>query len=116
MKILCLVLAIMFIFAGCSKSEPTDSSSEVGGYASDVLEYVDASDVSFTLGNLSSPLSVGDRPLYLAERMDEFPLYFGLLYFTTEGREECAEIIDAYKKGIPPKGDYTRGLYYRGVE
>ncbi|MBQ8550018.1 MAG: hypothetical protein IJ426_01620 [Clostridia bacterium] len=60
MKILCLVLAIMFIFAGCSKSEPADSSSEVGGYASDVLEYVDASDVSFTLGNLSSPLSVGD--------------------------------------------------------
>ena len=80
-------------------------------------EIVDRKGIAFPIRCRSGYSELyNSRPIYLAERMDEFPLSFGLLYFTIEGREECAEIIDAYKKGIPPKGDYTRGLYYRGVE
>lgn len=56
------------------------------------------------------------RPIYLAERMDEFNTDLAILLFTTEEKEDCEKIINSYKLGIRPDGDYTRGLYYRGVE
>jgi hypothetical protein len=61
LKILCLVLAIAFVLVGCSKAEPVDSSGDVGGYATDVLEYADTSNVSFSLGTQNSSISVGDK-------------------------------------------------------
>ncbi len=56
------------------------------------------------------------RPIYLAERVNEFKTDFITLYFTDETADECRDIITAYKCGTSPKGEYTRGLYYRGVE
>ena len=41
---------------------------------------------------------------------------FHLYDFTTESKAECAEILRAYAAGEAPVGDYTRGLFYRGVE
>jgi len=38
------------------------------------------------------------------------------LLFTTETQEECERIIYRYERGLSAEGDYTRGLYYRGVE
>lgn len=56
------------------------------------------------------------RPLWLSERMDEFSVDFAVLYFTFESAEECGEIIKAYINKTKAQGEYTRGLYYRGVE
>lgn len=56
-------------------------------------------------------------PLYMADRLAEVKNQdFGLLRFTTESKEEAAEIIEAYRSGAPARGGYTRGLYYRGME
>ena len=56
------------------------------------------------------------RPLWLSERTDEFDVDFITLYFTDETKDECERVINDYKKQTSAKGEYTRGLYYRGVE
>jgi U32 family peptidase len=56
-------------------------------------------------------------PLYLADRMKEVRNQdFGLLRFTTETTAQAGEIIDQYLTGVPGEGEFTRGLYYRGIE
>ena len=60
---------------------------------------------------------LNSQPVYMADRLDEIKnADFILLYFTTETKEEAAEIIEAYKNGKKPAGGFTRGLLYRGVE
>lgn len=60
---------------------------------------------------------LNSRPLYMADRLDEMKhIDFITLYFTTETKEECWEIIKAYNDGQAPQGEFTRGLYYRGVD
>ena len=54
-------------------------------------------------------------PIWLADKMNEFNLDFGVLYFTGESKERAAEVISAYKEGYGPDVKYTRGLYFRGV-
>ncbi len=58
------------------------------------------------------------RPLYLADRPDwlRLGLAYARLRFTTEAPEECARICRAYRDGGAPEGEFTRGLYQRGVE
>ena len=58
------------------------------------------------------------RPLYLADRPDwrRLGLAFGRLRFTTERPEECVEICRRYLEQAAPAGEFTRGLYLRGVE
>lgn len=58
------------------------------------------------------------RPLWLADRPDfrRLGLAFARLRFTTESAAECAEIFRAYLEGRSATGDFTRGLYERGVE
>lgn len=60
---------------------------------------------------------LNSQPVFMADRLNEIKnADFMLLYFTTESREEVSEIIEAYKKGGKPRGEFTRGLLYRGVE
>ncbi len=60
---------------------------------------------------------MNSRPIFLADRLNEIKnVSFLLLKFTTETREECEHIITLYKTGGKPEGEFTRGLYYRGVE
>ena len=58
------------------------------------------------------------RPLYLADDPEYRSL--GLAYarfrFTTECPAECLRIYRAYRDGVPAQGEFTRGLYRRGVE
>ncbi|MBQ5911147.1 MAG: U32 family peptidase [Clostridia bacterium] len=57
------------------------------------------------------------KVLWLADRQNELSgLTFQILYFTTETPEQVNEVITAYKNNSAPKGEFTRGLYYRGVE
>lgn len=60
---------------------------------------------------------LNSRSLYLADRLgDVRNVSYLLLYFTTETKRECGEILRAYQEGRAPEGAFTRGLYYRGVE
>lgn len=58
------------------------------------------------------------RPLYLADRPDwrRLGLAFARLRFTTESPEECVRIYRAYLENAPASGEFTRGLYRRGVD
>ena len=40
---------------------------------------------------------------------------YGLLWFTDESKEECTRVISDYRRGGAPQGEFTRGLYYKGV-
>lgn len=60
---------------------------------------------------------LNSQPIYMADRLDEIKgVDYLTLYFTTEKKEIADAILDAYRKGKAVKGDYTRGLYYRGAE
>ncbi len=57
------------------------------------------------------------RPTYMGDRLSEIRnVDFHLYDFTTETKEECAAVLRAYTTGVAPVGEYTRGLFYRGVE
>lgn len=58
------------------------------------------------------------RRLWLADRPDyrRLGLAFARLRFTTESPEECARVFRGYLENAAPEGDFTRGLYQRGVE
>ena len=60
---------------------------------------------------------LNSQPIYMADRLSEIKnMDFLTLYFTREKKEVAEAILDAYRKGKAVKGDYTRGLYYRGAE
>lgn len=60
---------------------------------------------------------LNSRPVYLADRLGEIEnVDFITLYFTKETKEEAGRIIEKCVKGEKPDGEFTRGLYYRGVE
>jgi putative protease len=54
----------------------------------------------------------------LADRPDwkRLGLAYARLRFTTESPAECAEVFRSYLSGASAKGEFTRGLYERGVE
>ena len=56
-------------------------------------------------------------PLVLSDKQDSFTgVEFMSLHFTYETPEECADVFMNYMKKKKPLGNYTRGLYFRGVE
>lgn len=60
---------------------------------------------------------LNSRPIYMGDRMGEIKnMDFITLYFTKEKKETVDAILDAYRKRKGVKGEFTRGLYYRGVE
>lgn len=59
---------------------------------------------------------LNSRPIWLADRLNELDFDFIMLYFSRETKEQAQRVINAYKDGGTPDGEYTRGLYYRGVE
>ena len=60
---------------------------------------------------------LNSRPIYLADRQDELKnVDFQILYFSVESKDKVEAIIKAYKNSSEPKGEFTRGLYFRGVE
>ena len=58
------------------------------------------------------------KPLWLADRADykRLGLAYARLRFTTETPEECVGVYRGYLEGTPASGEFTRGLYERGVE
>ncbi len=58
------------------------------------------------------------RVLWLADRPEyrRLGLAFARLRFTTETPEECVRVFRDYLAGAAASGEFTRGLYERGVE
>ena len=58
------------------------------------------------------------KVLWLADRNDyrRLGLRYARLRFTTETAKECAQVMQAYLRGDAAPGEFTRGLYERGVE
>ena len=58
------------------------------------------------------------RVLWLADRPEyrRLGLSYARLRFTTETPEECVRVLRAYQTGAPAAGEFTRGLYERGVD
>jgi len=54
-------------------------------------------------------------PLVLSDWLNEIHADFGVLRFTVENAVETGEVLDAFIKREKPRGDYTRGLFTRGV-
>lgn len=60
---------------------------------------------------------LNSRPIYMGDRVNEIKnMDFITFYFTTEKKELAQAVLDAYRKGKSAKGEFTRGLYFRGVE
>ncbi len=60
---------------------------------------------------------LNSQPIYMADRLNEIKnVDFVTLYFTKEKKELVEAVVDAYRKQKGVKGEYTRGLYYRGAE
>ena len=59
---------------------------------------------------------LNSRPLYLADRQKGLrQMDFQLLWFTTETEADVADILENYEQELPAEGEFTRGLYYKGV-
>lgn len=57
------------------------------------------------------------RILNLSDKREETRFAdFGVLYFTSETPEECVSVWSAFQTGEKPNGEFTRGLFARGVE
>ena len=59
---------------------------------------------------------LNSQPLYLREDAASLGVQTARLLFTTESPEECAYIAKAFLAGQPLEGEFTNGLYKRGVE
>lgn len=60
---------------------------------------------------------LNSRPIYMADRLHEIPdcdIFF--FNFTTETKQEVNDVMNAYYNEEKPRGEFTRGLLYRGVE
>lgn len=67
--------------------------------------------------NMGTSEVLNSRPIYMGDRLSEIKnMDFITLYFTREKGETVEAVLDAYRKGKGVKGEFTRGLYYRGVE
>ncbi len=59
---------------------------------------------------------LNSKPIVLSDKQNDLSNFdFITLYFTTETKGEVEAIISEYKKGVKPKNDFTRGLYFRGT-
>ena len=60
---------------------------------------------------------LNSAPIYLADRMtDASDNDYQILYFTIEDKKQVEKIINDYRNGNSPTGNFTTGLYYRSVK
>lgn len=60
---------------------------------------------------------LNSRPIYLGDRLDEIQnADFISFLFSRENRKNVDAVLNAYRKRKSSNGEFTRGLYYRGVE
>jgi putative protease len=56
-------------------------------------------------------------PLVLADKQEQIAgLDFITLYFTTEDKEACVNVVRRFAEHTPATGEFTRGLYFRSLQ
>lgn len=58
---------------------------------------------------------LNSKVLRLSDKLSDFSLDYCILSFTLETPAEVKSTLDDYLCGRAPQGEYTRGLYYRGI-
>lgn len=58
---------------------------------------------------------LNSKPLYLSDINKISDFDFKEMYFTTESEDEVENILKNYRQNSKLKGDFTNGLYFRGV-
>lgn len=59
---------------------------------------------------------LNSRPVWLGDKQEDIRnVDYSLLYFTTESKAETEQIIADFSAKKAPAGEFTRGLYYKGV-
>ena len=59
---------------------------------------------------------LNSRPLWLGDKQNDVRnIDYSLLYFTTESKEGAEQVIADFSAKRSANGDFTRGLYYKGV-
>ena len=62
---------------------------------------------------------LNSQPLYIADKINECKQVgakYAMLRFTTEDKQKCSEICSLAQNSQSINSEFTRGLYYRGVE
>lgn len=59
---------------------------------------------------------LNSKTMVLSDKQGDFNLDFGILMFTTETAQEASDVFRSYYNEEKPRGDFTRGLYYRGID
>ena len=62
---------------------------------------------------------LNSQPLYIADKINECKQVgakYAMLRFTIEDKQKCAEICSLTQNNQSINSEFTRGLYYRGVE
>ena len=90
---------------GCEKCRKSGTLTDRKGYKFPVL----CSD--YPCVEILNP-----TPIVMSDRMDEIKTDFVHFYFTDETKCQINDIVNLYKNNLKPEGNYTRGLYYRGVK
>lgn len=54
-------------------------------------------------------------PIYMGDKPGALTVDYGVAYFTLESREEAAKILEMIRAHAPFEGDFTRGLYFKGM-
>lgn len=55
-------------------------------------------------------------PIWLGDKKENINADFSVFYFTDEEKDEAEEVLHRYSSSLPAPSDFTRGLYFRGVE
>lgn len=58
---------------------------------------------------------LNSRPVCLADKIGEIAADYPLLFFTDETARQVEEILEAYRNGQPLPGEFTRGMFQKGV-
>ena len=98
---------------------PLRCSGQCSGGNGDVLTDRTGAQFPVLCGYGCRPEIQNSRPLYLADKPEwtNCGLHWARLRFTTETAEEALNILRRYQgQGAPTPQDFTRGLFYRGVE
>lgn len=59
---------------------------------------------------------LNSKTLWLADKLSDFNIDFAILKFTNEAPQEVKTVVDKYNEQANAVGEFTRGLYYRGID
>ena len=101
-------------YAGAKDADVLIYNSAIEGMIASVSQLTERFPLLNEFGCRNTLLN--SRPLCLREDFARLGVQTARLQFTIESPEECVRIARAFLSGAPLDGEFTNGLYKRGVE